>query len=266
MNIKNAQDSTPKVERIFLLGQNGTGKTSQILTLPGKTFCFLFDPGAVKAIEGADIDYTTYFHDILDLTPKGITKSGSVTPRSITKVEDPHAYNDYARDFIDLINDKTFESYDNICLDNTTMLSSCIMDQILFQARRFGQQPEIGDYATLSITLLKVVRTLVALDKNIILIGHDDYFQDDKTKRIANHPILVGALKTQLPLLFNNVLRCEMEEKAGKLRYFVEAVKYDKAKYIRTSIKNPSSRIDVTIDDFKNPTEYGLGKLLGLGK
>jgi len=263
MNVHNTSEKIPTPERVFLIGQNGTGKTAQAITFPGKTFGFLFDPGAVKTLElHNDIAYSTYFHDILDLTPKGITKSGAAPVKTMTQVKEPESYKTFAKDFVEATQNDFFSSYDNIILDNTTMLQACVMDQVLFQARRYGTQPEIGDYATLAVTMLKVIRSLVALNKNILLIGHDDYYQDDKTKRIGNHPILVGALKTQIPLLFNNVLRCEMEEDKGNLSYWIEAVKYEKAKFIRTSIPNPQARMDVTIKDFKNPTAYGLGKLL----
>ncbi|KKL07321.1 hypothetical protein LCGC14_2587250, partial [marine sediment metagenome] len=33
--------------KFLLLGPTGSGKTSQILTLPGKTFCYLFDPSSL---------------------------------------------------------------------------------------------------------------------------------------------------------------------------------------------------------------------------
>jgi GTPase SAR1 family protein len=45
----NAKDahatSTPK---ILLLGDTGAGKTTQVLTLPGRKFAYLFDPKSLQ--------------------------------------------------------------------------------------------------------------------------------------------------------------------------------------------------------------------------
>ena len=44
----------------LLLGPTGSGKTSQILTLPGKTFCYLFDPSSLATLKGHDIEYELF--------------------------------------------------------------------------------------------------------------------------------------------------------------------------------------------------------------
>ena len=39
----------------LMLGPTGSGKTSQLLTLPGKKFAYLFDPNAILSLRGHDI-------------------------------------------------------------------------------------------------------------------------------------------------------------------------------------------------------------------
>ena len=71
----NAKDVHPMETRnIFLWGEMGTGKTTQLLTLPGKKFLFGFDPAVVEAIAGYDVDYEMFLPDEVNLNVTSMSK------------------------------------------------------------------------------------------------------------------------------------------------------------------------------------------------
>jgi len=64
-NAKDAELSSQT--SIFALGEIGAGKTSQIATLPGRKFAYLFDPNALNSLSGHDVDYEEYNVNAMDL-------------------------------------------------------------------------------------------------------------------------------------------------------------------------------------------------------
>ena len=59
--------------KILMLGTAGTGKTTQILTLPRPTFIYIFDPNALESLKGHDIDYKLFLPDRLPCPLIGAT-------------------------------------------------------------------------------------------------------------------------------------------------------------------------------------------------
>ena len=55
-NALNATEDDVGKPKFLLVGSTGSGKTAQILTLPGKTFAYIFDPSALATLKGYDID------------------------------------------------------------------------------------------------------------------------------------------------------------------------------------------------------------------
>jgi hypothetical protein len=77
-NAKDAELSS--TESVLALGEIGNGKTSQFLTLPGRKFMYCFDPGALRAIQGYDIEYEEFVADAMDLDISVHSLAKSVTP------------------------------------------------------------------------------------------------------------------------------------------------------------------------------------------
>jgi hypothetical protein len=130
---------------------------------------------------------------------------------------------------------------------------------------RFGKQPEQADWSAQMMTIQNVARSITGQNKMLICTAHEEVKQDEKTKQILVQPWLTGKLKVRLPLLFSNIYRCVSDSGS----FFIQTSNHGMYKYMRSSLKGLGhDDIDVTIpwDDtagqFKDPQEYGLGKLL----
>src|SRR5690606_22505683 len=80
--------------RIMVVGRTGSGKTSQIWTLPGRKLCYLFDPNSIRSLKGCpDLDFEEFYPEFLELdaTLKGFNKNAK-DDKPITKKE-PTVYN-----------------------------------------------------------------------------------------------------------------------------------------------------------------------------
>lgn len=75
-NARTAHESS--THKFLLLGDTGSGKTTQFLTLPGRKFIYLFDPNAILSLQGHDIDYEEFLPDSLNLSIKSLSKSSGV--------------------------------------------------------------------------------------------------------------------------------------------------------------------------------------------
>ena len=60
--------------KILLVGSTGGGKTSQFLTLPGKTFVYAFDPSTLSTLRGHDIDYQIFMPTRINLATQSLSK------------------------------------------------------------------------------------------------------------------------------------------------------------------------------------------------
>jgi GTPase SAR1 family protein len=83
------QDASPKRQNFLIVGPAGSGKTSLFATIPGKKFVYVFDPNAVRTLEGLDIKYEEFLADELDLSI--ITMKGG-TRDTATKTFNPETY------------------------------------------------------------------------------------------------------------------------------------------------------------------------------
>lgn len=261
----NLQEGKPK---ILALGTAGSGKTTQILTFPGKTFCYLFDPNATRSLAGAEnVDFVEILPDAL---PIGATSLSAENRKSLPKPKNPKLgldpYRSFDLDFEERLATGFFDSYDNLVIDSLTSLSDLVMDAVLAINGRGGQQPQLDDYGPVVIALSNICRQFVAMDKTIYITGHLDLRQDEVSKKILNQPLLIGRLKVKLPLLFTDALifNAESEVSGGvtaKTSYRIQTKPDRFNPSVRCSLKTTAFQEVVTIDFSKPLLNQGLGKL-----
>lgn len=257
----------PGKPKILALGTAGAGKTTQILTFPGKTFCYLFDPNAARSLQGAEnLDYVEILPDAL---PVGATSLSAETRKSLPKPKNPKlgvdAYRSFDLDFEERVAAGFFDSYDNIVLDSLTSLSDLVMDAVLAINGRAGQQPQMDDYGPVIIALSNICRQIVALDKTIYMTGHLDLRQDELSKKIINQPLLIGRLKVKLPLLFTDALIFSAESEiagnaSARTNYRIQTKPDRFNPSVRCSVKSAAFQENITIDFSKPLKNQGLGK------
>lgn len=261
----NAKDIDPSkmVKKILLLGQSGSGKTTQFLTLPGKKFIYLFDPNATLSLQGYDIDYEEFLSTELNL---GLT-SLSADTRSKKGIRPSllgaTVYNAWQDDFDKKVSQGFFDSYDVIGMDSFTTFSDLVMDGILAINGRGGQWPQQDDYGPQMLVLSNVFRTLTAFNKTLFVTGHIEVKQDGISKKIFQTPLMTGRLKVKLPLLFSEILFLEaMADMKGVISYTAQMRPDRNVPLIRTTKKDANFKEDITLN-FSKPLEgQGLGRIL----
>jgi hypothetical protein len=261
-NAKNAHETTAK--KFLLLGKTGSGKTSQLLTLPGKKFAYLFDPNAILSLQGHDVDYEEFMPDRLNLSVKSLSKD---KPSDKTTNHQSLIYQKWEKDFDDRVKGGFFDTYDVIAIDSMTTFLDLIMDRVLTINGRAGSWPQQDDYGPQMTSFINVCRQLTALNKVIFMTGHIETRQDELTKRIFNQPMMTGRLKVKVPLLFSDIFVCSTEiGQNGKVSHKIQTTPDRLTDTVRTTIKGLDPFEDVTIDWSKDPVGQGLGSLLSWEK
>jgi len=250
--------------RILVLGDTGSGKTTQFATLPGKKFAYLFDPSAILSLRGQDIDYEEFLPSELDLKLTSLTKDRGDIKKSSEGAE---AYRAWEKDFDEKFDGGFFDKYENIMMDSSTTFLDMIMDGVLAINSRGGQWPQQDDYGPQMITFHKVVRAFVSMGKRVYFTAHYNVTKDEVLGRVFRLPMMTGRLVRKIPLLFSEVLSLEaVADGSGKVVYRCQTKPDRLTPNIRTSIKGLEPFEDVTID-FNKPLEgQGLGRLLTKGK
>lgn len=257
-NAKDAHDTAK--HRILVLGDTGSGKTTQFLTLPGKKFAYLFDSNAVLSLRGYDVEYEEFLPDRLNLAASSLSKS---KPSDRASVKGSDLYQLWEQDFNKRLNEGFFDEFDWIAMDSCTTFLDLVMDRILTINGRFGEWPQQDDYGPQMIAFTNVCRSLTGMGKGIYMTGHLDMKQDELTKRIFRKPMMTGRLTTKIPLLFSDVFISEAEpDTKGGVIYKLQTVPDRMTTCVRTAIKGLDSFENVTVDFTKDPVGQGIGGLL----
>lgn len=261
----NARDASLAVhKRILLVGQTGSGKTTQIWTLPGKKFCYVFDPNALSSLQGCDVDYEEFLPDVMsmDMSLKGFNK-GSKSDRPVKPAE-PKIFNAWAEDFNKKYDAGFFADYQWLVFDSATFVTKAIMDRQLYINGRYGDVEDIADYKVVGAKVADIFANIAGMKMNILMTGHLSTYQDEKTKKIETQLNLPGRARNLLPLQFTDVWLAQAgDDQKGGVKYEVRTVPDLRGlQTIRCSIPGLLPVEDVTIKDFKNPALYGVGRLL----
>lgn len=249
--------------RILLVGPTGSGKTSQIWTLPGKKFCYVFDPNALSSLRGCDVEYELFLPDIMsmDMTLKGFNK-GSRSDRPKKPVE-PTIFNRWAEDFNKRYDEGFFSGFDWLIFDSATFVSKAIMDRQLFINGRYGDVEDIADYKVVGAKVADIFANISGMKINIFMTGHLSTYQDEKTQKIMTQINLPGRARNLVPLHFTDIWLAQASGDAKGGKYEVRTIAEARGlQDIRCSLKGLQALEEVTIKDFRNPTQYGVGALL----
>ena len=259
-------------QRILLVGPTGSGKSSQIWTLPGRKFAYFLDPNSVQAVKGLDLDYEQFMPDVLevDATLKGFNKNSRSDrmPGDLkASKREPVVYMKWVEDFNSRYEKGFFKTYDWLIIDSLTFLNKATMARQLYINNRYGDVEDLADYRVVGSKITEVITSIAGTDINLLVTGHVDTFQDDKTKKIDTQIATAGGSKKNLPLVFTNIWLADTVEGEKGVRYVVRTRPDPKGlKTIRTSLRGLDDIEDVTIGEFnENSSNYGIGRLLKKG-
>lgn len=261
-----------RITTILALGGIGSGKTTSMMTLPGKGFVYFFDPNGASVIQGADcdIDYAEFAPspEEMDWGVKPVKKeaardpSAQVRAKKLAEVE-PRAYFEWEADFFERRDSGFFDSYNWIGMDSATTFSQIVMDRVQFLNKRYGKHPEQADYTAQMNTINNVVRGLAAMRKHLYFTAHIELMKDETTGKVYGQPVLTGKLRIRLPLLFSEILGFAADQKeSGKVKYTIQTRPDRDFGALRSAMRGVGFIEDVTVD-FNRPMQgQGLGGLL----
>jgi len=256
----NAQDlKGHAVHRILTLGDTGSGKTSQFLTLPGKKFAYLFDSNALLSLRGHDVEYEEWLPDQLNLAATSLKKDKG---DHATVAKGSNLYQRWEQEFSDKLASGFFDQFEWVAFDSCTTFLDLVMDRILTINGRFGQWPQQDDYGPQMIAFINVCRTLTSMGKGLYMTGHLDVRKDELTQRIFRKPMMTGRLTTKIPLLFSDVFVTEVEASEKGAIYKIQTVPDRMTTCVRTSIKGLEPFEDVTINWKEPVVGQGIGGIL----
>jgi len=256
--------NVPSGKSILALGETGSGKTTQFLSLPGSKFAYIFDPNALSSLQWYDVDYEEYLPDKLSLKLTSLSAGkGDDKKDSRIKSRGAEVYRLWEEHFERMIATGGFDRYENIMLDSGTTFLDMIMDGVLAINGRGGQWPQQDDYGPQIMAFHNIMRTLTSLDKRVYVTGHVETIKDEITSKVFNVPMMTGRLKKKIPLLFSEVLFFDAhQDSKGKTNYRVQTKPNRDNPTIRCSIKGLEAFEDITIDFNKQPEGQGLGEII----
>ena len=247
--------------KFLLVGSTGSGKTSQILTLPGKTFAYLFDPSSLSTLRGFDIEYEMFVPEVVNLAAHSLTKDKGDQKTQIAGAHE--VYKKWESDYEEKAKKGFFTNIDNILFDSFTTFADIVMDRILYINNRAGRWPQQDDWTAQMSTIRNVVRTLTGQQGMVLVCtAHDQIRQDEVTTRILNQIMLTGQLRAKLPLLFSDIWHMSCDSKKDVIKYTAQTRPDFMNPTVRCSFQDLDMFHDVTIGDWKNPQNFGIGKLL----
>lgn len=259
-NAKTADINLVGKPRFIVVGQGGAGKTSQILTLPGRTYAYLFDPSALATLRGHDIEYDMFTPTHVSLAAQSLSK-GKGDPKK-GKEDASQVYLDWEGDYEKKTASGYWDQFDNIAFDSFTTFSDIVMDRILHLNGRAGQFPQQDDWTAQMQTIMNVVRTFVGMNKLLFCTAHDQFKQDEATSRMQNVILLTGQLRTKVPLLFSDIWHLDGASDAKNIKYNAQTRADRMNPSVRCSVRGIEMYEDVTIKDWTKPQEYGIGRIL----
>ena len=269
----NAKD-IKRGDRFSLLcfGQTGSGKTTLGLTAPGKKFSYLFDPNAVASLAGHDVEYEEFLPDYLDLSivvqhGPFTKKVGEVKAKDSKPRPEPKAgaetYVRWEEDFYKRISSGYFNDVGLLVFDSLTTFQNMVLDRVMYIQGKLGQTPDTDDYIAVVNTVANVFRQATSLGCNIYATGHLDFVQDDLSKQIFWQPVLVGKLRTRLPLLFSDIWVTGADTDANKRTIYTVQTRPDRTHpLVRCTWPNLEFKEDVTIDWTQPIENQGLARLI----
>jgi hypothetical protein len=196
----------PDFLKLLLLGASGSGKTVNTMTFPGPIMVMDFDNKISSAVKFYQDDKEKLSQiDVIQLG-KMPTKGDAKTGRPPRMTE----FNHQIQKIYDLQNNKKPLPFKTLVIDTITTLTDSILDDYKYVSQLAIKRPNVdqnsqSDYGLLINHFKMYMTGLLALDCNVVFIGHTQLMKDENTGSITNEILMPGSLGAKLGIYFEEV-------------------------------------------------------------
>lgn len=244
MNEINMATHKPELKKIILIGNEGTGKTHFIGSMPKPIYMFSFDKG----------------YDTLAGMP-GLTVGLCMDENRYA----PHAFMDFKAKFEELRKGKKYkwpdgreEAYKTIAIDSLSFLSTLLYDHEQKVNNSIDKQGGFGVWGNVKSKLQDIVNQAVLASEYFVCTALLETTKDDITGEIFFVPSMMGSMKNEVGAWFDAVFYMTVDKSLtdGTKKYNMLTVgdRRQKAK-----IRLPS-HISNVVSAIEQPSYEGLMK------
>ncbi len=261
--IKRAVDEVDATTESFLfIGRKAAGKKTLALTIPGRKFIHCFDQNASSGLSGRkDVDYVEWLPKKLRLTVKSTPKGGAdATPVA----NPPGPWGDFEKFHMRAQDTNFYQQYDVVGFISCTSMTDLLLDHIVAMQGRPGYVPVLGDYHLAGQGMANTLRSTLSENVMVFATANYSYEQDDETKNMINHPVIIGQQKSKIPNIFSNVWACnaQYDGKGEVVKYFIQTVEDKQTLNLGRSrrLVHLSARVEVTMTNPQANMNQGVAQ------
>jgi hypothetical protein len=249
--------------KILLGGEQGSGKTTQGLTLPGPKLAILFDPSARAAVERE-------FDDVVEWMPKErdlrigvrtVKKAGKIRQKQEVKKEEdePRLYNEFVEWFFK----QDFSKYESVMLDTGTYLARALMQVQFWLGEKAGRDDERIDHRYAGETFTDLIWGIAAsIPGNLLVNLHTEYKKLNRDAGRETHNLRVpGEAKRSISSAFTCAWRTFIKPERAGPRFLIQTRNDGSCTWCRNGIHKVFRDLD-TYQDVTGNSPTNLGKLL----
>lgn len=192
----------PDIKKVLLIGQEGSGKTNFISTMPKPIYVFSTDKGylTLAGLPGIQV--------------------GLCMDEDRYK---PHAYADFKGKFEELKRglkykwpDGREEPFKTIAIDSLSFLSTFIFDHEQRVSNNIDKPGGFAVYGTVRSRLQDILNSSVMIAEYVVCTALIENTKDDVTGEIFFAPTMVGSIKNEIGAWFDAVFFMQVDKDATK--------------------------------------------------
>lgn len=222
----------------LILGASGSGKTVAAASWPGKKLWLDFD-NKISSAANFYVDNKEVLESIeVKQYGKISIKPASGTPRMAQFQADMAVY-------FKMHDLKQKLPFDTLIVDTITTLSDSLLEDYRYVSQLGVKRPNVdqnsqSDYGLFATHFKQIIGRLLALDCNVLFLGHTQLEQDEASGMKSNEILMPGQLKSKLGIYFEEVYFAKINQK-GERVWQTQAD--GKTTFCRTQRRNMPSEI-----------------------